>query len=399
MKGKAMSAKNVSQALVIQNTSTFPPHTPDNIVVSAGLFCLDEVTANPAKAVETGRIFTSTSLQTKATNDAQQLDFLDNPLAKPPEPINFETILVDNVFQVGQDTQGQPHPSIVTVLHNNLDAFLLDGRPGHISDITMQLKLAHPDTLHPKAPHRVSPDKHQVIDDTLDQLLGWDVIEPSNSPVSYPVLLIKQGAKWRLLDCLLKAARKVGLKFSPAKCHFALSSLTLLGQWISTQGISVLVNHTQAIQTLTPPATLQGLHHMMGLFSYYCNFIPNYAGLTTPLTNLLQGHKYQHSTKGTWQLVDADGKTTKAMDIKINWGTAQDKALANLKAAFSSLPTLVYPDFNHLFLLYIDASQQAFAAALHQQLPLSDSDSTKNKLATATPAEANNLDIPPTPTH
>ncbi|SYW80787.1 uncharacterized protein UBRO2_04001 [Ustilago bromivora] len=138
---------------------------------------------------------------------------------------------------------------------------------------------------------------------------------------------------------------------------------------------------------------------MVGLFNYYRDFIPNYTGLATPLTNLLWGHKYQHSTKGTWQLVDADRKTTRAVDIKIDWGMAQDKTLAELKAALSSLPTLAYPDFNHPFLLYVDASQQAFAAALHQQLPLSDSDSIKNKSATASPAEANNLDIPPMLTH
>ncbi|KAJ1022896.1 hypothetical protein NDA13_004946 [Ustilago tritici] len=399
-RGKTMSTKNVSQALVIQNTSTILPHScsfvhihhnllqnvqytvdsslwtspndsgplavpsaildhnnmglwvanygstpvdiqsntqlakatplaPDNIAVSAGLFCFDEVTANPAKAVEwdslvsdtvlTGEtalncIFTSTSSQTETTNDTRPLNFSDNPLAKPPEPIDLETILVDNVFQVRRDTQGQPHPSIVTILR--------------ISDITMRLKLAHLDALRPKAPRRVSPNKCQVIDNTLDQLLSWNVIKPSNSPMSYP-----------------------------------------------------------------------DLYHMVGLFNYYHNFIPNYAGLATPLTNLLQGHKYQCSTKGMWQLVDADRKTTRAVDIKIDLGTAQDKALAKLKAALSSPPTLGYPDFNRSFLLYIDASQQVFAAALHQRLPLSDSDSTKNKSAAASPAEANDLDIPPMPTH
>ncbi|SAM69443.1 uncharacterized protein UBRO_20460 [Ustilago bromivora] len=138
---------------------------------------------------------------------------------------------------------------------------------------------------------------------------------------------------------------------------------------------------------------------MVGLFNYYHNFIPNYASLTTPLTNLLKGHKYQHSTKGTWQLVDAEGKTTRAVDIKINWEAAQDKALAKLKAALSSPPTLVYPDFNCPFLIYVDASQQAFAAALHQQLPLSNSKSTQDKSAAASPAEANNLDIPDMVTH
>ncbi|KAJ1036411.1 hypothetical protein NDA13_000291 [Ustilago tritici] len=421
-------------------------------------------------------------------------------------------VLVDDVFQVGRNTQGKPHPSIITVLCNNFETFSLNGRPGHVSDMAMKLELLHPNALCPKVPRRVSPNKCWVINNTLDQLLDWDVIKPSNPSVSYPVLLVKQGAKWcfcvnyrglntstiadqypllhinnvfqalyrhkffsgldavhgyhqldmaeedqwktafvcyrglyqykripfglknmpaffqcfmdhllghmrwtealvylddmvvfsssleqhaKSLDCLLKMAQKVGLKFLPMKCHFALSSLTLLGRWVSTQGISVLLDHTQAVKSLSPPMTLQGLYHMVGLFNYYRNFIPNYAGWASPLTSLLCGHKYQRSSKGMWQLVNTNGQTTKASDINIEWGTAQDKALDDLKGVLSSLPTLAYPDFSRPFLLYVDASQKAFAAALHQELPPSNSYCATDKSAAALPADAIGLDLSP----
>lgn len=155
----------------------------------------------------------------------------------------------------------------------------------------------------------------------------------------------------------------------------------------------MILDCTQAVQTLSPPSTLQDLYHLVGLFNYYRDFIPNYAGQVEPLTNMLQGHKYRRSTKGMWQLVDANGNTTKALDVKIIWGAAQDEALASLKAALSSPPTLVYPDFSHPFFLYVDASQQSFAAALHQRLPKLEGNILA-KSAAATHAEVNDLDLP-----
>ncbi|SAM78137.1 uncharacterized protein UBRO_20558 [Ustilago bromivora] len=203
----------------------------------------------------------------------------------------------------------------------------------------------------------------------MDHLLGhmwWTEALVYLDDVVVFSLSLEQHAK--SLDCLLKAAWKVGLKFSPSKCHFALSSLTLLGWWVSTQGILVLLDHSQAVKSLSPPRTLQDLYHMVGLFNYYHDFILNYASQASPLTSLLHGHKYQCSSKGTWQLVNTNGQTMKALDINIDWGTVQDKALDDLKGALSSPPTLAYLDFSRPFLLDVDASQKAFAAALHQEL-------------------------------
>ncbi|SNX82872.1 uncharacterized protein MEPE_01578 [Melanopsichium pennsylvanicum] len=388
---------------------------------------------------------------------AQPLDFSQDDLSGAPTLSDLESILVDGRFNVGKGPDGQPHPSVVAILCNNVDAFSLDGRPGHVSGAAMRLDLQHPESLRPEAPRRVSPDKRRVIDDSLDQLLDWDVVKPSSSPVSYPVLLVKQGPKWQFcvnyrglnaatvadqyplpriddvfhalrgnnyfsgldairgyhqidiepsdrwktafvshrglyqykrvpfglknapaffqrfmdhllghmrwtealvylddvvifsptltqhvksLDTLLKAARNVGLKFSPDKCHFALSSLKLLGRRVSTQGISVLSDRAQAVRQLSPPSTLQGLCHIVGLFNYYRNFIPQYASLAAPLTELLRGHKYQTSEDGKWHLVGQDGKRVTASAVPIDWGPRQDQALTELKTALSSPPTL-----------------------------------------------------------
>lgn len=119
-------------------------------------------------------------------------------LARPTQA--HTSSFVDNAFQVGNDTNGAPHSLIVDVLRCCRASFALDARPGQVKGPAMPLPLISDDALKPEAPRRVSPDKWQVIEETLDQLLDWDVVELSASKVSYPVSLIWQGKKWRFLQ-------------------------------------------------------------------------------------------------------------------------------------------------------------------------------------------------------
>lgn len=78
-----------------------------------------------------------------------------------------------------------------------MDAFSLDGKPGRVVNGT-ELKIETDDSkLCPEPARRVGPEKEKVIRETIQKLLSWNVIEPSNSRVSYPVLLVKQNGKWR----------------------------------------------------------------------------------------------------------------------------------------------------------------------------------------------------------
>lgn len=100
-------------------------------------------------------------------------------------------------FDIALNEHGEPHPEIIKVIEENIEAFALDGKPGRVKDGT-QLSLKTDDTkLVPEPARRVGPEKAQVIRDTVQQLLDWNVIEKSNSKVSYPVLLVLQNKKWR----------------------------------------------------------------------------------------------------------------------------------------------------------------------------------------------------------
>ncbi|KAE8240474.1 hypothetical protein A4X13_0g7789 [Tilletia indica] len=106
---------------------------------------------------------------------------------------------VDGHWRVGLDASGEPHQPIVDVLRRHPKAFALEGRPGRVVDpaTEMGIQLKPGADLRPEAPRRASPEKRKAMDSTIDQLLSWDVIEPSSSPVSFPVLMVRQRDKWR----------------------------------------------------------------------------------------------------------------------------------------------------------------------------------------------------------
>ncbi|KAE8229428.1 hypothetical protein CF326_g5602 [Tilletia indica] len=123
--------------------------------------------------------------------------FEDECTAVPSLTQDATTTLVDDAFKVGVDENGEAPPEIVTLLRQHLAAFAMDGRPGKVNDAEMEIRLQPDSVLHSEAPRRAGPDKRSAMDSAIDQLLDWDVIEPSNSPVSFPVVMVKQHTKWR----------------------------------------------------------------------------------------------------------------------------------------------------------------------------------------------------------
>ncbi|KAE8216883.1 hypothetical protein CF319_g8887, partial [Tilletia indica] len=393
-----------------------------------------------------------------------------------------ETVMVDDVFRVGVQSDGQAHPSVAELLRKHHDAFALDGRPGRVRGFDMGITLQPDAVLRPEAPRRASPEKRAAMDAAIDQLLDWDVIEPSSSSISFPVLMVRQYGKWRFcvdyrqlnthtvpdryplptvdaifqtlcgkkwfsaldairgyhqlgiksedrwktafvchrglfqykmvpfglrnapaifqrlmdsilgplrwhqavvyiddsviatdtldehikaLDTLLSSAEQVGLKFSPAKCTFAVPSLTLLGRKVSGAGIAIWSERAKAIQDLPRPTTLQELYHVLGLFGYYRAFIHHFAKIAEPLTRLLRGWKYE-SHDGHTRLVNTEGRSLTAGAVPLQWTDEQQRSFETLRDAIANPPTLAHPDPSKPYLLYVDASKSALAAILHQ---------------------------------
>ncbi|KAE8239258.1 hypothetical protein A4X06_0g8411 [Tilletia controversa] len=390
------------------------------------------------------------------------------------------TSVFDDAFRIGVDSSGTAPPEVLALLRRHHAAFALDGRPGRVVGFDMAISLRPDTNLRPEAPRRASPEKRQAMDAAIDQLLDWDVIEPSQSSVSFPVLMVKQLSKWRFcvdyrqinthtipdryplptidsvfqtlsgkkwfsaLDAI-RGYHQLGVReedrwktafvchrglfqykmvpfglrnapsvfqrlmdhvlgplrwqqavvyiddavFSPAKCTFAISSLVLLGRKVSGAGVAVWKERASAVAELARPSTLQALYHVLGLFGYYRAFVHKFAEVAAPLTRLLRGWRYE-TTDGQSRLVSVDGKTAVASRVSIPWADAQQRSFDALKAAISRPPVLAHPNPAHPYILYVDASKDAFAAILHQvcieddnrdPVPVSSSDATLAHLA------------------
>ncbi|KAE8225360.1 hypothetical protein CF326_g7881, partial [Tilletia indica] len=421
------------------------------------------------------------------------LDAADD-LAAPLDPFEFDeqpeaadaaaaaTTLVDETWAVGVDEHGQPHPGVIDILRRHKQAFALDGRPGHIRGAEMRIPVDDPSRLRADAPRRVSPALRAVIEKQIAELLEWDVIEESRSPVSSAIHLVKQrdkvrfcvdyrhinsattpdryplpriddvleslrGARWfssldairgyhqmdvaeddrwktafithkglfqykrvpfglrsapayfqRFMDGLLgpmrwitaliylddvvvytktlaehiaalqqllSAAELAGLRFSPKKCTFAVRELNLLGRKVSGHGLGVIEDRASAVLDLAPPRTLHELYHVLGLFAYYRQFIPKYAQIAKPLTDLTRGWSYK-KVGSVHRLVNSVGDFVSSRSAPIMWEAPQQHAFLALKAAVASPPTLAHPNYDRPFFLYTDASKTGFAAAIHQ---------------------------------
>ncbi|KAK9071977.1 hypothetical protein SSX86_008408 [Deinandra increscens subsp. villosa] len=118
-------------------------------------------------------------------------------------------------------------------------------------------------------------------------------------------------------------------KFS--KCVFGVSEISYLGHVISKMGVSTDLEKITAIQNWPTPLSITALRGFLGLTGYYRRFVRNYAQLAAPLTDMLQ-----HTRTFTWS------------------PTAQT-AFEVLKAAMTSLPTLILPDFTAVFDVTTDA--------------------------------------------
>ena len=62
----------------------------------------------------------------------------------------------------------------------------------------------------------------------------------------------------------------------------------LLGHRVSKDGISVDVDKVTAIMALKAPNTVTTVRGFLGMVGYYRRFVPEYAKLALPLTELLK---------------------------------------------------------------------------------------------------------------
>ena len=142
---------------------------------------------------------------------------------------------------------------------------------------------------------------------------------------------------------LFQRLREADLKLNREKCNFFKSHIQYLGHLILGEGIKPLPEKLESIKEMPPPTTPKEVKQFLGLIGYYRKFVPRFADLARPLTNLTR------------------------LDQPFEWSDKCQASFELLKEALNKEPILRFPDPNKPYTLYTDASKYAWSCVLTQQ--------------------------------
>ncbi len=141
-----------------------------------------------------------------------------------------------------------------------------------------------------------------------------------------------------VFDALLK--HRISLRLD--KCYFFQSKVKYLGYIVSKDGISIDCDKIKSIIDFKPPHDIHGVRRFLGLCNVYRKFIPDYAMLTAPITQLTRKNS------------------------KFVWSDTCQSIFAQLKDHLTQAPILIFPNFQQQFVLTTDASNDGISAILSQ---------------------------------
>ncbi|GJP36383.1 hypothetical protein CLOM_g20895, partial [Closterium sp. NIES-68] len=127
-----------------------------------------------------------------------------------------------------------------------------------------------------------------------------------------------------------------------SKSDFALEKVQFLGHIVSAQGVHVDPKKIEAVRTWKTPENVKELQQFLDFANYYNRFVPQYAKIAVPLTNLLK------------------------KNTPYKWEPKHQEAVEQLKQALASAPVLILPDPERDYVIEADAIDQAVGAVLTQ---------------------------------
>ena len=148
------------------------------------------------------------------------------------------------------------------------------------------------------------------------------------------------------VNAVLSTLAQENLRVKITKCSFAQDSTTFLGYRVSSKGLSVDPKKVAAVSNWPLPHDITSTRSFLGFTAFYRRFIPNYATLAAPLTDLT--------------------KTTVPFPATLPQPALD--AFRNLQSALLSATVLAIPFTGPTatFILYTDASTVGIGAVLLQ---------------------------------
>ncbi len=147
------------------------------------------------------------------------------------------------------------------------------------------------------------------------------------------------------LDRVLDSIQEAGLTLRLSKCAFAKPQIKFLGHVVGSGETKILPEKIEALKAIQPPTTKKLVRSVLGMFGFFRSFIPHFAEIAVPLTELTKG------------------KSTKKFELT----EKQINAFETLKQELCSDRVLTPPDYSKPFKIYTDASEYAVGACLTQE--------------------------------
>jgi hypothetical protein len=157
------------------------------------------------------------------------------------------------------------------------------------------------------------------------------------------------------LDKVLTRLQDANFTVNPLKCEWAVQETDWLGYWLTPTGIKPWRKKIDAILQLAAPTSLKELRSFIGAITFYRDMFPRRSHLLAPLTEATGQTKQKH-----------DGKSTSKTKNKFIWSSACQQAFEAIKAVIAKNVLLSYPDHNHPFHVYTDASDLQLGAVIMQ---------------------------------
>ena len=144
------------------------------------------------------------------------------------------------------------------------------------------------------------------------------------------------------LNTIFNRFKSAGLKIKLSKCQFFKTQLHYLGHKISADRFELLLKKLDAIKNLAPARNVDEACQILALLGYYQSFTPALADITIPITNLLK------------------------KNVPFVWSQQCQVMLDYLKEFFVVSQILQFPNPNKDYVLYTDASNNAYSCVLCQ---------------------------------
>ncbi|XP_070184061.1 uncharacterized protein [Littorina saxatilis] len=144
---------------------------------------------------------------------------------------------------------------------------------------------------------------------------------------------------------LFSRLTKANLTVRPSKCILGTDNVDFTGHSLKEGQKGLLLGNVTKILNAPRPETKKQVRSFLGLAGYYREFIPNFAAITAPLSDM----------------------TRKGCPNRILWGPAQEKAYLTVRDLMSRDPVLRLPDTAKEFILRTDASDEGIGAMLMQE--------------------------------